>query len=532
MARALLVYATLLTLLAGPGALGARPDPSAYRVEMLGDVDAAAFPQVTVRFRILDANGQPARELPREDILILEDGKEVERIRPARLKEFPTAVALALDTSGSMAAQNKLAEAKAAANRFFQRLDPQAPCGLVLFHHQIYRDEPPTLDRARLERLVSAAQARGGTAFVDASLAAMRLLPEGPGETQRSVVLMTDGRDVNSEATLRQAIEEAKARKTPIYTLGLGAPGRGAYVRTVLVLDRSGSMGEDGRIQALKVAAKRFIQLMPSEAADTCVIVFSDQIRFLGERRAFTNEKARLQEAIDRIRPGGETRLWDAIYEGLQTLEENRRQEEGGRPVRYAVVVLTDGMDHTSQDYRHDLDVIPYAKRLGIPVHMLGLGPKDGIDEPKMTEVATSTGGRYRHVQRSNDLTEVFEDLSIDLHDGGIDEQALKTLAKETGGEYFHVRDAEKLQAAFEQVAAKVQNTYAVTFRSLRSQPDGTGRSVEVKLGALAAATAGYKTHGLITPQSEPSLYVAGLGVIFILLALPALVRRRRPLPA
>jgi VWFA-related protein len=506
------------------------PDDPAYRIEMLGDVDASAFPDVTVRFRILDAGGQPATRLPQEDIVILEDGKEVKRVRPARLKDAPSAVVLALDTSGSMAAGQRMAEAKAAAGRFFARLDAKTPCGLVLFHHESYLKEAPTFDRAALKRATDAARAAGGTAYLDAVNEALELLPETPGEKQHAVVVMTDGRDVNSAHTLRQTIAAARRRHTPVYTLGLGKPGHNVYVRTILVLDKSGSMREGGKIEALQQAATRFVQLMPAESADTNLLVFSDRIQFPLGSTDFTGDKRALRDAIQRLQASGGTRLYDAIYEALDALAKSRQENSalGDRPAREAVVVLTDGMDQTSRSFRYDLDVIPYAKRLGIPVHMLGLGPGDELNEAVMTEIAASTGGRYRHVRTAADLTEVFEELSIDLHDGGIDEPALRALAKETGGAYHPIRDAERLQTVFEQLAADVQNTHAITFRSLRSQPDGTGRSVKIKLGELARAVAGYKTHGLITPKSDPELYLAGLGTILVLLAVPALWRRTR----
>lgn len=510
-------------------AFGGEGQPASYRVELLGEVDAAAFPAVTVRFRIVDEQGKPATVLPRADIVVLEDGREVARIRPARLRELPVALALALDTSGSMDRDEKMPEAKAAAERFFERLAPTAPCGLVLFHHQPYRRESPGLDRDRLKKLVRQAVPRGGTAYLDAVLVALEQLPATEGDHQHAVVVMTDGRDVNSEHSLRQVIEEARRRKTPVYTVGLGQPGKGGAVRTVLVLDRSGSMADDDRIESLRQAASRFVQLMPSEAADTAILAFNERLKYAMEARSFSSDKRRLQSAIQTLRPDGETHLYDAIYEGLSALAASR-DERGAddRPRRMAVVCLTDGMDNRSTQYRYDLDVIPHAKRLGIPVYMLGLGPKTDINEPVMREIASSTGGQYYYIRDGAKLTEVFEELSINLHDGGIDEASLRALAKETGGEYYPVAQADRLQATFEQLALKVQNTYAVTFQSLRGQPDGTGRSVQVKLGELAAVVAGYKTHGLITPSSEPNLYVALLGVILLLLALPALVLRRR----
>ena len=66
------------------------------------------------------------------------------------------------------------------------------------------------------------------------------MLRDIPG--RRAVVLMTDGVDLNSKRTQKQVIERAKASHVPIYTIGIGEPGKNEPVTTVLVLDHSGSM--------------------------------------------------------------------------------------------------------------------------------------------------------------------------------------------------------------------------------------------------------------------------------------------------
>ena len=66
------------------------------------------------------------------------------------------------------------------------------------------------------------------------------MLQDVPG--RKAVVLMTDGVDMNSTQTQQQVIEMAKASHMPIYTIGIGDPGKNEPVTTVLVLDHSGSM--------------------------------------------------------------------------------------------------------------------------------------------------------------------------------------------------------------------------------------------------------------------------------------------------
>jgi VWFA-related protein len=514
----------LLFLAATPLLATSSPASSPYRIEPLGQVDASKFPEITLQFRVVDERGQAVRELPYEQFVVYEDGKEVYRFLPRNVRVEPVTVMLAMDTSGSMdrttrgAAQAKLQAAKGAAGRFFTKLDKPAPCGLVLFNHLPYHTEPLTKDRNRLRTLVDGAKAKGGTAYFDATSVAIRLLAMSKDPGQRVAVVMTDGRDVNSKRGLTEVISEARQQHVRVYTIGLGEAGGHELVRTVLVLDRSGSMAGK-KIEALRKAATRFVDLMPGESADTTIIAFDSDV---DRARPFTNERGNLQQQVSRLQPREQTALYDAAYEGLETLNAGRELERG--PTRRSLVVLSDGDDTSSR--RTDQDVIARAKADGVKIYMLGLGQPGEINEPVMQRIARETGGEYFRVENPDELTAIFEELSIRLHDDGIDEASLRALAQETGGQYFHVKDADQLSLNFERVAQDLETVYAVRFQSLRSRHDGTSRGIEIRLGDLAVAKTGYTTHGLITPSAHPLVYLGLLVVLLALLAVPALFRR------
>lgn len=515
----------LLSLLAGYVVVASAQTSSQadFQIRLLDTVDASRFPQVTVRFCLLDAAGQRPRRLPEAELLILEDGVEVHRLRTRSLQPPLGKVVLALDTSGSMQSGDKLAQGKRAAERFFAKLATTTPCGLILFHHEVYLRESPCLDRSSLVQRVNSASAGGGTAWMDAAVAALELLPSQALDQCHAVVLLTDGRDVNSRHALADVISAARQRQVAFYPVGLGQPGRLQPVRTALVLDRSGSMSDGGKMTSLKKAARRFVELMPNEGADTILIAFNDQIEFLIDPVQFTAAKPQLLRAIDRLTPAGETRLWDAVLRGLKVLDASRAGL--AEPPRLALVALTDGIDNRSDTRRIEV-IIDAARRMNIPVYMLGLGPRQSLRETDMREVALRSGGQFYHVPDAERLTEVFERLSIDLHDDGIDERSLRRLAEETGGDYCDVRQADRLTHTFERLAVQVDNTYSVTFRSRRARPDGTARGIEIRFGDLARIASEYKTYGLITPLSDPKLYLSTLGILLFLLILPRLRHR------
>ncbi len=505
--------------------LTAQEQPPRYSIQNIS-TDGSGFPNVTIRFEIFDNQTRElAKELPQADIIIKEDGEEVARIQPQVQRKAPSLVALAVDTSGSMARANKMNEAKQAAVGFFDRLAPQTPCGLVLFHHEPHTTLTPRLDRAELRTQISQSEPFGGTAYHDAVLKALEFFPESANAGRRALVLMTDGRDVNSMRSLEDAIKEAQKRKVQVFTIGLGKPGQNEYTRTVLVLDRSGSMRDNRKIDNLKKAAVRFLQLMPKGASDTTILPFSDEV---DSAEGFTSDLRQLQRRIESLFPSGHTALYDASFEGINTLAAG--PDVPGKRMRRAVLVLTDGIDNKSR--RDAEDVVRRARLEEVRVFMLGLGTKGEIDERTMRYIASETGGNYYHIENAEKLTEVFENLSIALHDEGIDEDSLRKLAKETGGEYYHVEDAAKLRLKFEEVAYKLENTFTVTYRSKRPVHDGTLRAIEINFEGVAQAKAAVAVHGLIIPVREATpdrpYYLAMCAGLLGLLVLPSMLMFRR----
>src|SRR5262245_21177542 len=382
---------------------------------------------------------KPVISIPREEVLVEEDGKKVAGLDVMQPRAQELSVVLAMDISGSMARGKKMEEARQAALTFIDKLDERSDVGLILFDHEIRVAEEPARDKAlrkehreKLKRLVQEAKPQGGTAYLDATVRAVQMLRDRKG--RRACVVMTDGVDVNSKARLQEAIDQAVGYEVPVYTVGIGEPGRNDPVTTVLVLDRSGSMifpaasGDKLRkIDALKRAATRFVELM-GPGAKTTLLPFSDRI---DTPEPFTSNQEELKKRIEALKAQGSTLLYDATFVGLETLAAS------GVKGRRAVVVLTDGRDEGDPGSRNsDDDVIERAKELKIPLYLLRLGEKGQINEPVMQKMARQTGGEYYHAGTQVKLLELFENLSIQLHDDGVDEKALGELASKTGGRY------------------------------------------------------------------------------------------------
>jgi VWFA-related protein len=490
---------------------------------------------VTVQFKVVrSGEGQATTELGADDkVVIHEDGKPVAEFDLSPPKATPLTAVLALDISGSMAGNGKIGEARHAAGVFFDKLDARADCGLILFDHLLRVKEKPVRDAAqfadhrdRLRREVQKAAPMGGTAYLQATYEAVEMLADIPG--RRAVVVMTDGVDLNSNRTLAEVVKKAQANDVPVYTVGVGEPGRGEKVTTVLVLDHSGSMAEPAddhdnvsKIKALHRAAGQFVDLM-RPTARTTLLPFSTQVE---RAEPFSSDKAALKARIDKLEADGGTLLYDATYDAILTLEAAR--PEGKR----AVVVLTDGVDEAPGSRHRVEEVADEAKRDGVPLYMLGLGRPGEVNETVMKRLADTTGGKYFHASNQQELFKVFEDLSIELHDDGIDEATLKKLAEQTGGRYIQARDVSKLPSLFGDIADELQTTWTVTFPSLRSVDDGTARAIDVAVWRKGARVsnvgqADYNVHGVVVPELSPRVYLGFLAGLGALLALPVGLRR------
>jgi VWFA-related protein len=490
---------------------------------------------VTVQFRLLrTGDSQPATDLVADDkVVVEEDGKPVAEFDLSGPRADALTTVLAMDISGSMAGSRKIEEARHAGGVFLDKLDPRADCGLILFDHKLRVVEPPARDpaglaahRGRLRRLVQGAKPMGGTAYLDATYRGVEMLRDVPG--RRAVVVMTDGVDLNSEVPLLEVIKKAQALEVPVYTVGVGEPGRNEPVTTVLVLDHSGSMAEPAddrddlsKIAALRRAAGRFVDVM-RPGARTTLLPFSTQVE---RPEPFSNDKAALKGRINRLDADGGTLLYDATYDALLTLQAER--PDGKR----AVVVLTDGVDEAPGSRHRVEEIVEEAKRARVPLYMLGLGRPGEINEAVMKHLADASGGKYFRAGNQQELFNLFEELSSELHDDGIDEKSLRQLAEKTGGRYIPARDVSELSLLFGELADELQTTWTVTFPSRRSSHDGTARGIDVSVWRHRArvsnvGSADYNVRGVVVPDLSPRVYLALLALLGGLLVLPPGLRR------
>ncbi|HEU0184972.1 MAG TPA: VWA domain-containing protein [Blastocatellia bacterium] len=144
------------------------------------------------------------------------------------------------------------------------------------------------------------------------------------------------------EDGLKQEIEFFAAVRTPF--------------TVVLMLDTSASTQE--KLPRIQRAAKAFLeQLQPADRIK--IISFDDGVHDLSQ---FTNDRGELNMAIDSVKPGQGTKIYDAVKYSLNDLARLKG--------RKAIVIFTDGVDWTSDltDYDDNIRQLEESSVIVYPI--------------------------------------------------------------------------------------------------------------------------------------------------------------------
>jgi Ca-activated chloride channel family protein len=160
-------------------------------------------------------------------------------------------VTLVFDKSGSMRGQ-PLAEAKRGAQAFLDGLLPSDTVSLLFFDNNVYPPVGPRdiasgkLDLSERIRMVIA---EGGTALYDAVLdayEAMDARARNQPDRIHALVVMTDGKDEGSRATLEQIQSKLRSEEdapVKVFTIAYGAQAQGAALTAIAEAGRGSHSG-------------------------------------------------------------------------------------------------------------------------------------------------------------------------------------------------------------------------------------------------------------------------------------------------
>ena len=171
---------------------------------------------------VTDRHGRYVSDLPGEQFAVYDNGRRV----PIELftnEDTPVTVGLILDASGSM--RPKLGEVLAAAMAFARSSNPQDELFAMRFNDDVQRVMPqrPFLlasDLVDLEAAVKSVRAEGRTALYDGLKEGLDYLAGG-NRPRKVLIVISDGGDNASDATLERVMARARESNAAVYTIGI-----------------------------------------------------------------------------------------------------------------------------------------------------------------------------------------------------------------------------------------------------------------------------------------------------------------------
>jgi len=169
----------------------------------------------------------------------------------------------------------------------------------------------------------------------------------------------------------------------------------------VFLIDVSGSMGSDDKLELLKSGFKLFVDEL--ESTDRIAIVTYSGSARLALESTPGDKKGTIKKAIDGLGSGGGT----AGAEGIITAYEIAQQNfiEGGNN---RVILGTDGDFNIGPSSHDDLvDLIEEKRDYGIFLTVLGVG-RGNLNDASMEQIANNGNGTYEYLDNLEQLRKVF----------------------------------------------------------------------------------------------------------------------------
>jgi Ca-activated chloride channel homolog len=182
----------------------------------------------------------------------------------------------------------------------------------------------------------------------------------------------------------------------------------------VLVIDHSGSMASDGRLDKVKAGLDTMIDnLQPDD--QLAIVSFDDTVTI---NTTFTADHAALHGIVGELQPGGGTNIFDGLKAGFDQLGDAPSSERQNR-----VIFLSDGLATAGDTLQSDIiDMATQRIERGIGLTTIGVG--DEFDVELMRGLAERGAGNFYYVEDSAAGTEVFTEeldyfltpIALDLH--------------------------------------------------------------------------------------------------------------------
>jgi Ca-activated chloride channel homolog len=180
-------------------------------------------------------------------------------------------------------------------------------------------------------------------------------------------------------------------------------------LRVGILIDASTSIRT--RFQFEQQASTEFLLQVVKARSDRAFVMGFDSTPTV--TADWTNNLDALQTGVSKLRPGGGTALYDAVYTACRDklLDVSRGQE----PVRRAMVLLSDGNDNQSRAYIDD--AIKMCQRAETIVYAISTNwtPSRGKGDDVLQKMAEATGGRAFFPPSIDEISSGFNSIEEEL---------------------------------------------------------------------------------------------------------------------
>lgn len=179
-------------------------------------------------------------------------------------------------------------------------------------------------------------------------------------------------------------------------------------LRVGLLIDASNSIRD--RFLFEQQAATEFLQAIIRISTDKAFVLAFDEMWDVTQD--FTNDLDMLRRGIKRIRPGGGTAMWDAVYYACR---DKLMKERATGSVRRAIILISDGDDNLSRVLRQE--AVEMAQRADVIVYAISTNLSDihKRGDKNLQTLAEATGGRAFFPFKLRDVSDAFGEVKSEL---------------------------------------------------------------------------------------------------------------------
>jgi Ca-activated chloride channel family protein len=176
-------------------------------------------------------------------------------------------------------------------------------------------------------------------------------------------------------------------------------PGR-RPMNLAVVLDRSGSMGTEQKMEYARAAVRSLVDQLRSD--DVLSIVIYDDVVEVLRSACRVGNKEEVRRLIDEVAPRGWTNLGGGMIEGFRQVQKNSSRGFVNR-----VILVSDGL--ANRGITDPVELAGIARRYrNASVSLTAIGVGLDYNENLMVSLAESGGGNYYFVEHPRHLASMF----------------------------------------------------------------------------------------------------------------------------